>query len=121
MPVIVYLSILYPPPTYEKLHNLTIYLNINLFISDASGGKTRQMSIETEIQSAYGKAKTKSSYAKSQHWLDSSTDMSDSDLDFSVKEWSENPTKSMSVRPQKFKNAFATYKLATANKMHIGK
>ena len=79
------------------------------------------MSIETEIQSAYGKAKKKSSNAKSQHWLDSSTDMSDSDLDFSVKEWSENPTKSLSVRPQKFKNAFATYKLATANKMHIGK
>ena len=73
------------------------------------------MSIETEIQGSI-RAKKKSSTNKSQHWLDSSTDMSDSDLDFS----GNFPSAAIS-RPQKFKNAFATYKLATANKMHIGK
>ena len=73
------------------------------------------MSIETEIQGSI-RAKKKSSTNKSQHWLDSSTDMSDSDLDFSG-----NFPSAATSRPQKFKNAFATYKLATANKMHIGK
>ena len=73
------------------------------------------MSIETEIQGSI-RAKKKSSANKSQHWLDSSTDMSDSDLDFSG-----NFPSAATSRPQKFKNAFATYKLATANKMHIGK
>ena len=85
-----------------------------LFLTD-DNCKTRQLSIESEIQSASIRAKTKKSHSKSQHWLDSSTDMSDSDLDFSG-----NFSKNREAPPQKFKNAFATYKLATANKMHIG-
>ena len=75
-----------------------------LFTDDLS----RQLSLQSEIHSSIRTAKKK--HKHSLHLLDpSSTD--DSDLEQCPRQ--QQP-------PCKLKNTFATYKLATANKMHIG-
>ena len=77
-----------------------------------------QLSLQSEIHSSIRAKKKHKSPANRHLQLDSSTDMSgDSDLEST----STSVSSASGLRSShKFHNAFATYKLATANKMHIG-
>ena len=89
-----------------------IYIWIFLFFADGD----RQLSLQSEIHSSI-KSKKKSSSA-TRALRESTAQAATEDTDTESIDYDadgEQATKS-----NQFKNAFATYKLATSNKMHIG-
>lgn len=96
-------------------HDVSGMFACNPSSKDTAKKGTDDISLQSEIHSSLRSSKRTSKRSSHQSSkLDSASDFSDSDLDFSSSSFRHHKSSSL------FKNAFSTYKLATANKMPHG-